>query len=155
TCRDCPFLSQCTRSKNHVKTITRHVWEDAKEWVRQNRLSERGKALYKRRKETIERSFADAKELHGLRYARMRGLARVTEQCLLTAVCQNIKKMALLLWKRNNGSQGGSFIRLFFSIFFQLAYKPSGFSAGFVNSLNLRCKAKVLRLERKTGFEPA
>src|SRR5690606_21643965 len=90
------------------------------------------------RKETIERSFADAKELHGLRYARMRGLARVTEQCLLTAVCQNIKKMALLLWKRNNGPQGGSFIRglrLFFSIFFQLAYKPSGFSAGFVNSL--------------------
>lgn len=135
TCRDCPFLSRCTRSKNHVKTITRHVWEDAKEWVRQNRLSERGKELYKRRKETIERSFADAKELHGLRYARMRGLARVTEQCLLTAVCQNIKKMALLLWKRNNGPQGGSFIRLFFSIFFQLAYKPSGFSAGFVNSL--------------------
>ncbi|WP_460417679.1 hypothetical protein, partial [Planifilum fimeticola] len=43
--------------------------------------------------------------------------------------------MALLLWKRNNGPQGGSFIRLFFSIFFQLAYKPSGFSAGFVNSL--------------------
>ncbi|WP_460417807.1 hypothetical protein, partial [Planifilum fimeticola] len=42
---------------------------------------------------------------------------------------------ALLLWKRNNGPQGGSFIRLFFSIFFQLAYKPSGFSAGFVNSL--------------------
>src|SRR5690606_26690880 len=138
TCRDCPFLSQCTRSKNHVKTITRHVWEDAKEWVRQNRLSERGKALYKRRKETIERSFADAKELHGLRYARMRGLARVTEQCLLTAVCQNIKKMALLLWKRSKGPNGGFFIRglrLFFSGFFQLAYKPSGFSAGFVNSL--------------------
>jgi len=38
---------------------------DAKEWVRQNRLSERGKALYKLEKETIERSFGDAKELHG------------------------------------------------------------------------------------------
>src|SRR4051812_34642963 len=84
---------------------------DAKERVRQNRLSKRGKALYKRRKETIEQSFADAKELHGLRYARMRGIARVTEQCLLTAVCQNIKKMALLLWKRNKGPEGGPFLR--------------------------------------------
>ncbi|WP_211295742.1 hypothetical protein, partial [Planifilum fimeticola] len=70
---------------------------------------------------------------------------RVTEQCLLTAVCQNIKKMALLLWKRNNGPQGGSFIRLFFSIFFQLAYKPSGFSAGFVNSLRPSVVRKACR----------
>ncbi|WP_143085360.1 transposase, partial [Planifilum fulgidum] len=85
------------------KTITRHVWEDAKEWARQNRLSERGKQLYKRRSQTIERSFADAKELHGLRYARYRGLAKVREQCLLIAVAQNIKKMALLLSKRGKG----------------------------------------------------
>ena len=56
-----------------------------------------GKALYKRRKETIERSFADAKQLHGHRYARMRGLAKVLEQCLLAAACQNMKKIALLI----------------------------------------------------------
>jgi hypothetical protein len=80
------------------------VWENAKEWVRKNRLSERGKQLYKRRGETIERSFADAKELHGLRYSRYRGLAKVREQCLLTAVAQNVKKMALLLSKRGKGS---------------------------------------------------
>ena len=57
----------------------------------------------KRRSQTIERSFADAKELHGLRYARYRGLAKVREQCLLIAVAQNIKKMALLLSKRGKG----------------------------------------------------
>jgi hypothetical protein len=99
-CQTCPFLSKCTHSKTFTKTITRHVWEDAKEWVRHNRLSDRGKQLYKRRSETIERSFADAKELHGLRYARYRGIAKVREQCLLTAVAQNVKKMALLLSKR-------------------------------------------------------
>ncbi|MHA6884352.1 transposase, partial [Ralstonia pseudosolanacearum] len=49
------------------------------------------------RKETVERSFADAKQLHGHRYARMRGLRRVAEQCLLAAAAQNIKKIALLL----------------------------------------------------------
>src|SRR5690606_33794684 len=65
--------------------------------------SERGKALYKRRKETIERRRADAKKLHGLRYARVRGLAKGREQCLLIAVAQHIKKMALLLPKRGTG----------------------------------------------------
>ncbi|MDR7000507.1 hypothetical protein J2Y67_002968 [Neobacillus niacini] len=42
----------------------------------------------------IERSFADSKELHGLRYCRLRGLKNVSEQALLTAAYQNIKKIA-------------------------------------------------------------
>src|SRR5690606_27857992 len=64
SCSTCPLLSQCTKSKNHQKVITRHVWEDYKEQIRENRLSKSGKMLYKKRKETIERSFADGKELH-------------------------------------------------------------------------------------------
>ncbi|HWR22329.1 MAG TPA: transposase, partial [Feifaniaceae bacterium] len=43
--------------------------------------------------ETIERSFADAKELHGLRYARMRGIRNMREQSFLTAAVQNMKKI--------------------------------------------------------------
>jgi hypothetical protein len=73
------------------------VWEDHKETVDAHRLTETGKRLYKRRKETVERSFADAKELHGHRYARFRGLAKVRAQALLAATCQNMKKMARLL----------------------------------------------------------
>ena len=92
-CTYCPLLSQCTRSKNKVKVVTRHVWEGHKEKVRLNRLSKSGKMLYKFRKEKIERSFADSKELHGLRYCRLRGLKNVSEQALLTAACQNIKKI--------------------------------------------------------------
>lgn len=93
-CAKCPLLKQCTRGKNHQKTITRHVWEEYKEKVRENRLSRSGKMLYKKRKETIERSFADAKELHGFRYCRLRGIKKVTEQALMTAASQNIKKIA-------------------------------------------------------------
>ena len=63
--------------------------------------TEKGKQIYKHRKETIERSFADAKELHGLRYCRMRGLEKVSEQCLLTAACQNMKKIATILARRS------------------------------------------------------
>lgn len=96
-CKECPFLEQCTRSKNHRKVITRHVWEDSKDWVRENRLSQSGKYLYKKRKETIERSFADAKQLHGFRYCRFRGSTNVLEQALMTAAAQNMKKIALHL----------------------------------------------------------
>jgi len=49
--------------------------------------------LYKFRKEKIERSFADSKELHGLYYCRLRGLKNASEQALLTAACQKIKKI--------------------------------------------------------------
>lgn len=42
-----------------TKVVARHVWEDAKERINAHRLTERGKRLYARRKETVERSFAD------------------------------------------------------------------------------------------------
>jgi transposase len=96
-CRNCPLLASCTASANTTKVVTRHVWQDAKDHVDANRLTDWGRKLYARRKETVERSFADAKQLHGHRYARMRGLERVKEQCLLAAACQNIKKIALIL----------------------------------------------------------
>lgn len=99
-CAQCLLLPDCTRFKAKQKMITRHVWEDSRDQVRANGLTPQGKAIYKRRKETIERRFADAKELHGMRYARMRGLVRVLEQCLFTAAVQNIKKLALVLDRR-------------------------------------------------------
>ena len=88
---------KCTQSSNSTKVVTRHVWEASRERMDQHRLNRVGKRIYKRRKETVERSFADAKQLHGHRYARMRGLTRVQQQCLLAATAQNIKKIALLL----------------------------------------------------------
>jgi len=96
-CRSCPVRQKCTQSANATKVVTRHVWESSRERIDQHRLSRVGKRIYKRRKETVERSFADAKQLHGHRYARFRGLTRVQQQCLLAATAQNIKKIALLL----------------------------------------------------------
>ncbi|MCM3274342.1 IS1182 family transposase [Paenibacillus elgii] len=93
-CKGCPLLSQCTRSRNKQRILTRHVWQDSKEWVKQNGRSRSGKYLYRLRYQTIERSFADAKELHGLRYCRFRGKKKVLEQALMTAICQNVKKIA-------------------------------------------------------------
>ncbi len=96
-CINCPHINKCTRSSNHVKVITRHVWEDYKDEVNSHRFENIGKEIYVRRKETIERSFADSKQLHGLRYARFRNKERVSDQCLLTSACQNMKKIAMAL----------------------------------------------------------
>ena len=99
-CRDCPLLASCTSNAGAVRRITRHVWQDARERNDANRLTQWGKAIYRRRKETVERSFADAKQLHGHRYARFRSRLRVACQCLLAAAAQNIKKIALCLWPK-------------------------------------------------------
>lgn len=96
-CATCPLLNECTASKNKQRVISHHIWEDHKEHARQNKRKPEGKSLYKMRGHTIERSFADAKELHGFRYARFRGKKSVQEQAFMTATCQNIKKIALHL----------------------------------------------------------
>ncbi|WP_374120514.1 transposase [Neobacillus sp. PS3-40] len=98
-CTNCPFLSQCTRSKNKVKVVTRHVWEEHKEKVRLNRLSKSGKILYKFRKEKIERSFADSGRAAWASLLPVTGLKNTSEQALLTAACQNIKKIVTHLAK--------------------------------------------------------
>lgn len=113
-CAQCPQRTQCTQSKNHQKLITRHVWQGFKEQIDANRLTDLGKRLYAPRKETVERSFADAKELHGHRYARFRGLAKVQAQCLLSAACQNMKKMALVLARKAEAAAKAALLRLRF-----------------------------------------
>ncbi|WP_139536843.1 IS1182 family transposase [Klebsiella spallanzanii] len=95
-CAVCPCRVKCTANRQMQKTITRHVWEESKEQANALRLTPWGKKVYARRKETVERSFADAKQHHGHRYARYRGQVKVQMQCLLAATAQNMKKMALL-----------------------------------------------------------
>ena len=79
------------------KVVERHVWQEALDRVNAFTKTYRGKRIYSWRKETIERSFAEAKENHGLRYARMLGIANMREQCFLTAAVQNIKRLVASL----------------------------------------------------------
>ena len=76
-CENCSYLSQCTESKNHVKLITRHIWENYMEQCEDVRHTLGMKKLYEQRKETIERIFGTAKENHGFRYTQMYGKARM------------------------------------------------------------------------------
>ena len=93
-CKNCEYLSQCTASKDHVKLVTRHVWEDYMETCEDIRQTEGMKDLYSHRKETIERIFGTAKENHGFRYTQMYGKARMKMKVALTFACMNLKKLA-------------------------------------------------------------
>ena len=60
-CENCPDIEKCCKKAGY-RVIRRHIFEELNEEARERRLSERGKALYKLRKEKIERSFADSKQ---------------------------------------------------------------------------------------------
>lgn len=98
-CSSCPYLSQCTESKNHVKVITRHIWQDYIDQCEDYRYDVDNKKLYDKRKETIERIFGSAKENHGMRYTQYIGKARMEMKVGLTFACMNIKKLAMMLQK--------------------------------------------------------
>ena len=57
------------------------------------------KKLYARRKETIERVFADAKEKYAMRYTQYRGLTQVSNWVKLKFAAMNLKKFAIHRWE--------------------------------------------------------
>ena len=98
-CVDCPYKALCGANEKGQKIFQTHIWQEYLDLVEQLRKTDRGQALYKRRKETIERVFADAKEKHAMRYTHHRGLARVTQWVRLKYAAMNLKKQAIWSWK--------------------------------------------------------
>ena len=94
-CANCPRKNECMSEKSKRRLVTRHVWQDALEEVTWFTKTTIGRRIYSWRKQTIERSFAEAKENHGLRFARMLGIKNMREQCFLTAAAQNIKRLVM------------------------------------------------------------
>jgi len=103
-CAACPHLSQCTESRNHVKVILRHVWQPYLDYCEELRNTKGVKDLYDLRKQTIERNFGTAKEHHGMRYTQQRGKEKMSMKVGLTFACMNMKKLAMILAKRTEGS---------------------------------------------------
>ena len=101
-CMNCPYLNQCTLSKTHQKVITRHIWQDYMEICEDIRHTTGMKDMYAHRKETIERCFGTAKEHHGMRYTQQIGNEKMRMKVGMTFACLNMKKLARLLWKKEN-----------------------------------------------------
>ena len=100
----------CTHSKDCVKTVQRHIWKDYEELADEAWYTPEYRQLYARRKETIERVFADTKEKHAMCYTQYRGLTQVTNWVKLKFVAMNLKKLANCRWR-------ASLFRFLFLIF--------------------------------------
>lgn len=122
-CKNCPFKDNCTKSKNCQKIITRHIWEEYKEQANENRYTKLWKENYPLRKETIERTFGDCKERHGLRFTRVRGLLKNEQNVTMIFACHNLKKMANWRWKTHQNIIRISRIFSNFIFFIKLAIK--------------------------------
>ena len=100
-CKNCPNKSKCTENAKSEKTVTKHIWLGYLEQVEDIRHTYGMKELYDKRKETIERVFADAKEKHSMRFTYFRGLSQVSKWVRLKFAAMNLKKYAIHRW--NNG----------------------------------------------------
>lgn len=98
-CKDCPYKYKCTQSKNNTKIITLHVFHKYMNLVETYRLQY--KNIYKERSQTIERIFADGKENNNLRYTRLKGIQKVTDEITFKFTCMNLKKLVTWLDKNN------------------------------------------------------
>lgn len=92
-CSNCPNPTKCTQSKNGVKVIERHIWDNEKEDCINFQKSNEGKYIYSKRKQTIERVFGDGKRRHGLDYTLYSGHERVFDHTILIFTGMNMKKL--------------------------------------------------------------
>ena len=99
SCWGCPFV----KKENTDRVLRISIHQPIYNQLHEMRLSVRGKILRIVRPQTIELSFAHSKELHGLRYARYRGVQKVKTQVLMTAIIQNFKKWTKLRSLQNIG----------------------------------------------------
>lgn len=99
-CENCPLKDRCTQSQNSTKVITRHIWQEYLDEAEFTRHTRRWKEIYPRRKETIERVFAENKEHHNLRFTRLRGLQKNQDQATMIFACHNLVKLARWKWNK-------------------------------------------------------
>ena len=97
-CVNCPSKACCKANEKGQKVLTTHIWQEYLDIVEDIRKTDLGKRIYARRKETIERVFADAKEKHAMRYTHHRGLTRVSTWVRLKYAAMNLKKLAQWSW---------------------------------------------------------
>ena len=118
-CAGCPDLEKCTNSKNHVKVVTRHIWQEYMDRCEDIRHTRGMKELYGRRKETIERNFGTAKEHHGMRYTQLIGKKKMRMKVGLTFACMNMKKLVRILESRDKMDSLGVSVMRFLSTLFR------------------------------------
>jgi transposase len=88
-CQACPLANQCTRTPQQGRIVKRSEHDDLYDALRQRMSQPEGQAIYRLRKQTVERQFADLKQHRGLRQFASFGLKRARIQVGLLVLAHN------------------------------------------------------------------
>jgi len=91
-CNVCPVKADCTAS-THGRQIARSFDAEYLDRVRAYHDTEAYKKAMRKRKVWIEPLFGEAKQWHGMRQFRLRGLKKVNMEGLMIAAGQNLKRL--------------------------------------------------------------
>jgi len=106
TCNACPAKARCTGSE-HGRQVRRSFHEAYLERVRGYHQTEAYRKAMRKRQVWPEPLFGEAKQWHGLRQFRLRGLAKVNMEGLLVAAGQHLKRwLSATGWGRRHGPAG-------------------------------------------------
>ena len=106
TCNACPLKASCTAS-DRGRIVHRSFFEEDLDRVRTYHATELYRKAMRKRQVWVEPLFAEAKEWHGLRRLRLRGLMNANIQGLLIAAGQNLKRfLAATGWGRHHAPCG-------------------------------------------------
>jgi hypothetical protein len=92
TCNACPLKAACTAS-NQGRQIRRSLYAEYLDRVRGYHQTAAYQRAMDKRKVWVEPLFGEAKDWHGLRRFRLRGLWQVNVDALLIAPGQNLKRL--------------------------------------------------------------
>ncbi len=107
TCNACPVKGSCTAS-DQGRTVTRSFHAAYLDRVRAYHATPAYQKAMRKRAVWVEPLFGEAKDWHGLRRFRLRGLAKVNIEALLVAAGQNLKHwLTATRWKPHS-TPGGS-----------------------------------------------
>lgn len=103
TCAACPLRERCTDNKAG-RRLERHVDEAHREQARLLQRTAEYRRAMRKRGVWVEPLFGEAKDWHGLRRFRLRGLWKVSCEGLLVAAGQNLKRwLRAAGWGRRGG----------------------------------------------------
>ena len=92
TCNGCPLKSKCTNSPKG-RWLSRGLEEQYLDRVRAYRQTAAYRKALRKRAVWVEPLFGEAKEWHGSRRFRLRGLEKVNSEALMIASGQNVKRL--------------------------------------------------------------
>jgi transposase len=94
SCNGCPLKSGCTKGPEG-RWLSRGLEEEYLERVRSYRQTEAYRKALRKRAVWVEPLFGEAKEWHGARRFRLRGLEKANSEALMIASGQNVKRLVV------------------------------------------------------------